>query len=84
MQHVGLKFDHLSFLIWSKMRYLVLSKQGLEPRVLPWQDNSGYQFVSYLTDITEFEWRDSNIPRDILDFVIYILTITTCDVINPF
>ena len=37
MHLVWFKYDHLSLLVWSKMELLVLGKQGLEPRLLPWQ-----------------------------------------------
>ena len=58
-----------------KWRYLVLGKQGLELRLLPWQHYRGYHFVSYLMYITgaKFEWHQWNISRDILDFVIIFL-----------
>ena len=46
-----------------KWRYLVLGKQGLERRLLPWQHHRGYHFVSYLMYITgaKFEWHQWNI-----------------------
>ena len=49
-----------------KWRHLVLSKQGLEPRLLSWQHHTMYNFVSYLTYITgaKFEWHQRNISRD--------------------
>ena len=67
-----------------KWRYSVYSREGLGPRVIPWQRQSGCQFVAYLAYIigSKFEQHHSNISWDIQDFVINFCTYTICDVIN--
>ena len=61
-----------------------LTAEGLGPRVMLWQRQSGCQFVVYLAYIigSKFEQHHLNISRDIQDFVINFCTYTICDVIN--
>ena len=67
-----------------KWRYLLHNREGLGPRVIPWRYHNGCHFVSYRAYVigAKFEQHHSNIPRYILDFVIYLCTGTICDVLN--
>ena len=66
-----------------KRGYLVLHGKRLEPRVLPWQQNSRSHFVSFVMYISgaKFEDHCSNICGDILDSVFYRFSGTIYDVI---
>ena len=72
--------------VWlrQKMRMSVKNKKDPKVKLLPWQQHSRRQFVSYMRYITgaKFEQHHSNISRDNLDFVIYLCTETSCDVIS--
>ena len=65
--HVGLP---VSRLLVKKWRYLVHSRKGLGPRLIPWQRPNGCHSVYQLAYITgvKFEQHHSNISRYILDF----------------
>ena len=54
---------------------LVFHRKRLEPRVLPWQQHSRCQFVSFVMYISgaRFEEHCSNICGDILNSVFYVL-----------
>ena len=71
-------------LIRQKIRTSIEHKIDPKEKLLPWQQHSRCHFVSYLGYITgaKFEQHQSNISRDILDFVIYLCTNTICVIIN--
>ena len=58
--HVGLPASRILVKQW---RFLVHSRKGLGPRVIPWKRPNGCNSVSYLADITgvKFEQHHSNI-----------------------
>ena len=59
-------------------------RKRLEPRVLPWQQYSSCQFVSFVMYISGAKFEDHcfNISRDILDGVLYCFSGTIYDVIT--
>ena len=63
---------------------LVLHRKGLEPRVLPWQQYSRGDFVSFVMVDSGAKFEDycSNISGDILNSVFYRFSGTICDVIT--
>ena len=58
-----------------KWGYLVFQRKRLEPRVLPWKQNSRCCSVSFVTYITGAKFEDHcfNILEDILDSVLFLL-----------
>ena len=67
-----------------KWGYLVLHRERLEPRVLPWQQYSRRHFVSFVMYISgaKFEDQCSNISGDILNSVFCRFSGTIYDVIT--
>ena len=70
--------------IGCKWGYLVLHRERLEPRVLPWQQYNRRHFVSFVMYISgaKFEDHCSNISGDILISVFYRFSGTIYDVIT--
>ena len=67
-----------------KWGYLVFHRKRLEPIVLPWQQYSGCNFVSFVIYISGVKFEDhcSNISGDILNSVFYRFSGTIYDVIT--
>ena len=63
---------------------MVFQRKRLEPRVLPWQQYSRYNFVSFLMYISgaKFEEHYFNISGDIFNSVFYRFSETIYDVIT--
>ena len=65
---------------------VVLFKRGLAPQLLSWQWHGRCHFVSFVIYMSgaKFTEHCCNIPRDILDWVLYCFSGTTYDVITFF